>query len=64
MPCNLAYIGFRVLQIYWHYQFLYTIENESMAAIFILSILINHSYFELNNHMCTTLILTARYSMT
>ena len=41
-------IDFRGLRVYWHCPFSCEIENEAMAAILVLSILINPSYFQLN----------------
>ena len=46
-PRNLVYIGFRCLRVYWHCPFSCETENEAAAAILVLSILINRSYFQL-----------------
>ena len=35
------YIGFRGLRVYWHRPFSYATENEAMAAIFILNLIIS-----------------------
>ena len=51
MPWNLYNYIYRlsvVLRVYWHCPFSCATENEAMTAILILSILINHSYFQLN----------------
>ena len=48
MPGNLAYnnIGFRGLRVYRHCPFSRATENDALGAILILSILINHCYFQ------------------
>ena len=43
----MGYIGFRGLRVYCHCPFSCEIENKATAAILILSILINRSYFQL-----------------
>ena len=41
------YIGFRGLRVYQYCPFSCESENEAVAAILVLSILINRSYFQL-----------------
>ena len=41
------YIGFWGLRVYWNCPFSCETENEAAAAILVLSILINRSYFQL-----------------
>ena len=36
------------MRVYWHCPFSCEVESEAMAAILVLSILINRSYFQIN----------------